>query len=48
MPVKKDEDYSKVLRSPMPGKVHSIAVKEGEHVRVGQVTKHMIFYTFLV
>ena len=48
MPVRKDEDYSKVLRSPMPGKVHSIAVKEGEHVRVGQVTKYIIFYPFLV
>jgi biotin carboxyl carrier protein len=46
MPVKKDEDYSKVLRSPMPGKVHSIAVKEGEHVRVGQVIKNMILHPF--
>uniref|UniRef100_A0A7S1ECZ6 Propionyl-CoA carboxylase alpha chain, mitochondrial n=2 Tax=Hemiselmis andersenii TaxID=464988 RepID=A0A7S1ECZ6_HEMAN len=36
MPVQQEEDHSKTLRSPMPGKVHSIAVQEGEHVRVGQ------------
>uniref|UniRef100_A0A7S4NLM6 propionyl-CoA carboxylase n=1 Tax=Guillardia theta TaxID=55529 RepID=A0A7S4NLM6_GUITH len=36
MPVKVEVDHSSHLCTPMPGKLHSIAVKEGESVIAGQ------------
>jgi hypothetical protein len=36
MPVRAAVDHSNELRTPMPGKVHSVAVEEGEEVIAGQ------------
>jgi propionyl-CoA carboxylase alpha chain len=36
MPTKASVDAGKVLRCPMPGLVLSIAVREGQQVRVGE------------
>lgn len=32
MPVKKAKDHANALKSPMPGSVQSVAVKEGDKV----------------
>lgn len=36
MLAKPEVDYSKLLVSPMPGRLVSLAVKEGQHVELGQ------------
>ena len=37
--IKKAEDFSSVLRSPMPGLVLSVAVKPGDHVYARDLTQ---------